>query len=50
MVRALLERKSLQSMEIAGAIQEDPDRVDRLLVRMRDEGLVREDRGGYYIP
>jgi A/G-specific adenine glycosylase len=49
-IRALLEGQPLQSREIAGAIEADPDRVDRLLVRMRDEGLVREDHGGYYIP
>ena len=50
MIRVLLGGQPLQSREIAGAIEADPDRVDRLLVRMRDEGLVREDRGGYYIP
>ena len=50
MIRVLLERKSLQSMEIAEAIQEDPDRVGHILAQMHSEGFVREDGGVYYIP
>jgi len=49
-IRVLLKRRSLQSKEIAGAIEADPDRVDRILAQMHSEGFVREDEGVYYIP